>query len=153
MVIGLDVGSTTIKCVVLDDSKAGQIVYQTYARHFSQITAKTVELLEEIMQRFPEQKQWQLAIAGSAGMGMAEYANVPFVQEVYAAKVAAERNVPGTDCIIELGGEDAKIIFPGRRHGGPHERHLCRRHRRLYRPDGHAAGCENGGHERPGRAA
>ena len=113
MVIGLDVGSTTIKCVVLDDSKAGQIVYQTYARHFSQITAKTVELLEEIMQRFPEQKQWQLAIAGSAGMGMAEYANVPFVQEVYAAKVAAERNVPGTDCIIELGGEDAKIIFLG----------------------------------------
>lgn len=107
--IGLDVGSTTIKCVVL--SGADQIVYQTYERHFSQITAKTVEMLRAVAERFPAEREWRLAIAGSAGMGMAEFAKVPFVQEVYAAKLAAERNAPGTDCIIELGGEDAKILF------------------------------------------
>ena len=107
--IGLDVGSTTIKCVVLSD--ADQIVYQTYERHFSQITAKTVEMLRAVAERFPAEREWRLAIAGSAGMGMAEFAKVPFVQEVYAAKLAAERNAPGTDCIIELGGEDAKILF------------------------------------------
>ena len=107
--IGLDVGSTTIKCVVLSD--ADQIVYQTYERHFSQITAKTVEMLRAVAERFPAGREWRLAIAGSAGMGMAEFAKVPFVQEVYAAKLAAERNAPGTDCIIELGGEDAKILF------------------------------------------
>ena len=111
MVIGLDVGSTTIKCVVLDDTKT--IVYQTYERHFSQITAKTAELLEKVQEKFPEERNWCLAIAGSAGMGMAEYADIPFVQEVYAVKVAAEHNAPGTDCIIELGGEDAKILFLG----------------------------------------
>ena len=111
MVIGLDVGSTTIKCVVLDEKD--QIVYQTYERHFSQITAKTVEMLQTILKKFPDQREWRLAISGSAGMGMAEYADIQFVQEVYAAKVAAEHNVPGTDCIIELGGEDAKIIFLG----------------------------------------
>ena len=107
--IGLDVGSTTIKCVVLSD--ADQIVYQTYERHFSQITAKTVEMLRAVAERFPAEREWRLAIAGSAGMGMAEFAKVPFVQEVYAAKLSAERNAPGTDCIIELGGEDAKILF------------------------------------------
>lgn len=107
--IGLDVGSTTIKCVVLSD--ADQIVYQTYERHFSQITAKTVEMLRAVAERFPAERERRLAIAGSAGMGMAEFAKVPFVQEVYAAKLAAERNAPGTDCIIELGGEDAKILF------------------------------------------
>ena len=87
MVIGLDVGSTTIKCVVLDEKD--QIVYQTYERHFSQITAKTVEMLQTILKKFPDRREWRLAISGSAGMGMAEYADIQFVQEVYAAKVAA----------------------------------------------------------------
>ena len=107
--IGLDVGSTTIKCVVLDDKE--QIIYQTYERHLSQITAKTVELLEGVAGRFGPKGPYQLAISGSAGMGMAEKCGIPFVQEVYATKVAAQRNVPGTDCIVELGGEDAKILF------------------------------------------
>ena len=53
----------------------------------------------------------KLAISGSAGMGMAEGIGVPFVQEVFATRVAANRLAPGTDCIIELGGEDAKILF------------------------------------------
>ena len=112
MVIGLDVGSTTIKCVVLGEND--QIKYLTYERHFSQITAKTMEMLRSILARFPEETEWRLTISGSAGMGMAEFAGVQFVQEVYAAKVAADHYAPGTDCIIELGGEDAKIIFLGK---------------------------------------
>ena len=109
MKIGLDVGSTTIKCVVLDDGD--HLLYQTYQRHLSQITAKTVELLEDILQRFGGEVPCRLAISGSAGMGMAEKCGIQFVQEVYATKVAADRCAPGTDCIIELGGEDAKILF------------------------------------------
>ena len=107
--IGLDVGSTTIKCVVLDDRD--QILYQTYERHLSQITAKTVELLRGIVDRFGADARYRLAISGSAGMGMAEKCGIQFVQEVYATRVAADRNAPGTDCIVELGGEDAKILF------------------------------------------
>ncbi len=109
MKIGLDVGSTTIKSIVLDG--LGTIVYSAYERHFSQITAKTVEALVKIRERFPKEKDTALVISGSAGMGMAENCSIDFVQEVYATKVAAEQKSPGTDVIIELGGEDAKIIY------------------------------------------
>ncbi len=107
--IGLDVGSTTIKAIVLDN--VGSIVYSAYERHFSQITAKTVEALKKIRDRFSREEKMSLVISGSAGMGMAENCSIDFVQEVYATKVAAEKNAPDTDVIIELGGEDAKIIF------------------------------------------
>ena len=107
MRVGLDVGSTTIKCVVLDED--GQLLYSTYQRHFSHITEKTEELLSAVAERFPGKALF--AVSGSAGMGMAEDADLPFVQEVFATRVAAKRLAPGTDCIIELGGEDAKILF------------------------------------------
>ena len=109
MKIGLDVGSTTIKTIVLDDSE--KIVYSAYERHFSQITAKTVEALKKVRDVFSKSAPFSLVISGSAGMGMAESSSVDFVQEVYATKVAAEKKAPDTDVIIELGGEDAKIIF------------------------------------------
>ena len=109
MKIGLDIGSTTIKCVVLDQNE--QIQYQTYQRHLSLIAEKTAGIIQEIRQRFPQCHDWQIAVSGSAGMGMANACGVPFIQEVYATKIAADRLAPGTDCIIELGGEDAKIIF------------------------------------------
>lgn len=109
MKIGLDVGSTTIKTIVLDDS--GQIVYSAYERHYSQITMKTAEALKKAQKEFPADARFSLVISGSAGMGMAESCGVDFVQEVYATKVAAEKMAPDTDVIIELGGEDAKIIF------------------------------------------
>ncbi len=108
--IGLDIGSTTIKSVVID--RLGKIVYSSYERHFSQITAKTVEMLTDIKNKF-ENEVFSLVISGSAGMGMAESCGIEFVQEVYAEKVAAEKNIPDSDVIIELGGEDAKIIFLG----------------------------------------
>ena len=107
MKVGLDVGSTTIKCVVLDDTD--HIIYSTYERHISHILEKSEELLRRVAEQYTPQAQ--LAISGSAGMGMAESVQIPFVQEVYATRVAAGRLAPGTDCIIELGGEDAKILF------------------------------------------
>ncbi len=109
MKVGLDVGSTTIKSIVLDD--LGKIVYSAYERHFSQITAKTAEALAKVKAAFSKDTPFSLVISGSAGMGMAESCQVDFVQEVYATKVAAEKNAPNTDVVIELGGEDAKIIF------------------------------------------
>ena len=109
MKVGLDVGSTTIKCVVLDD--ADHIVYSTYERHYSHIVEKTEELLRRVAAEYVSDNLVQFAISGSAGMGMAESVGVPFVQEVFATRVAANRLVPGTDVIIELGGEDAKILF------------------------------------------
>ncbi len=109
MRIGLDVGSTTLKCVVLDDKD--QIVYSDYQRHFSQITTKTVGMLDDIMREFPDEKEMSLCISGSAGMGIADSLGIPFEQEVYATRVAVNKIIPGTDVVIELGGEDAKILF------------------------------------------
>ena len=107
--IGLDVGSTTIKCVVLDEEE--RILFSDYQRHYSQITKKTGELLRQVREQVLEERPASLAISGSAGMGMAQSCGIPFVQEVYATRVAAGRLAPGTDAIIELGGEDAKLLF------------------------------------------
>lgn len=109
MKVGLDVGSTTIKCVVMDDED--QILYSTYERHFSHILEKSEELLRRIAKEYVPGGKALFSISGSAGMGMAESVEVPFVQEVFATRVAANRLMPGTDVIIELGGEDAKILF------------------------------------------
>ena len=105
--IGLDIGSTTIKCVVLDDDK---IIYQTYERHYSQIMEKAYELLTKIKETVSIDKV-ALSISGSAGMGLAEGIHIPFIQEVYATRIAANKLINNPDCIIELGGEDAKILF------------------------------------------
>ena len=109
MRVGLDIGSTTIKCVVLDDND--RLVYGDYERHYSHILEKSEELLNRVCATYIPDGVAQLAISGSAGMGMADSVGVPFVQEVFATRVAANRLAPGTDCIIELGGEDAKILF------------------------------------------
>ncbi len=109
MKIGLDVGSTTLKCVVLDDRD--NLVFHSYERHYSQITQKTAELLQRVRDRFPQEKDFGLCISGSAGMGLAEVCGIPFIQEVYATRIAVKRLIPHTDVVIELGGEDAKILF------------------------------------------
>lgn len=109
MKIGLDVGSTTLKCVVLDDRD--NLVFHSYERHYSQITQKTAELLQRVRDRFPQEKEFGLCISGSAGMGLAEVCGIPFIQEVYATRIAVKRLIPHTDVVIELGGEDAKILF------------------------------------------
>lgn len=107
--IGLDVGSTTIKCVVLDENK--KIIYSDYKRHYSHIKDNIVSKLKELKELGLLQEEAYVSISGSAGMGIADGAHIPFVQEVYATRIAANELIPGTDCIIELGGEDAKILF------------------------------------------
>ena len=109
MRIGLDVGSTTLKCVVLDDND--KIIYKSYKRHFAQITESTVELLKTLRDEVPGAADALLSVSGSAGMGMAEACGIGFVQEVYATRLAVKRLIPGTDVVIELGGEDAKILY------------------------------------------
>ena len=112
MQIGLDIGSTTIKIAVLDD--AGTLLFSKYQRHYSQIAARFLELHRELMTKFPTLRTVRLAISGSAGIGIAESCGIQFVQEVFAEKICTEKLHPGTDAVIELGGEDAKILFLGR---------------------------------------
>lgn len=107
--LGLDIGSTTIKCVVLDDNN--NLIYSSYQRHFSQITQKICEILEIVRKEVPHCENAVVAISGSAGMGVAQSCGIEFIQEVYATRVAANNFIPGTDVVIELGGEDAKILF------------------------------------------
>ena len=109
MKVGLDVGSTTIKCVVLDDQN--NIVYKSYERHLSQITEKMSELLTKVRDEVIHGTDAQITVSGSAGMGVAETCNLPFMQEVYATRIAIGKLIPDADVIIELGGEDAKIMF------------------------------------------
>ena len=109
MRVGLDIGSTTIKCAVLDEQE--NLLYSTYERHYSHILEKAQELLRRIDSEYLHGAQALLSISGSAGMGLAESCGVPFVQEVFSTRVAVKRFVPETDCVIELGGEDAKILF------------------------------------------
>ncbi|MBO4893926.1 MAG: 2-hydroxyacyl-CoA dehydratase [Clostridia bacterium] len=109
MNIGLDVGSTTLKCVAVDD--CGEIVYKNYQRHFSQIASKSAQMLGDIIENHPEFASSGIAVSGSAGMGFAQELGLPFVQEVYASRIAVKKLLPDTDAVIELGGEDAKILF------------------------------------------
>ena len=107
--IGLDVGSTTLKCVVLDDEN--NIIYKKYERHYSRISEKSAQQLRQIREEFPGLKECSLCVSGSAGMGFAQKAGLPFYQEVYATRAAIRQLLPETDVVIELGGEDAKILF------------------------------------------
>ena len=109
MRIGIDIGSTTIKSVVLDEND--NIIHKSYERHFAMITEKTQEVIQGLIDKFRITEPVVCAISGSAGMGLAERAGIPFVQEVYATKVAISHRIPDTDVVIELGGEDAKILF------------------------------------------
>ena len=109
MKIGLDVGSTTLKCVVLDNYD--NLIFHSYERHYSQITQKTAALLKQVKDRYLAEECFNLCISGSAGMGFAKSCDIPFIQEVYATRIAVKRLIPYTDVVIELGGEDAKILF------------------------------------------
>ncbi|MBR5528613.1 MAG: 2-hydroxyacyl-CoA dehydratase [Clostridia bacterium] len=106
--LGLDFGSTTVKCVVTAED--GKILYSKYVRHMSQIPLMASSLVHEVAQNF-DGENMLCAISGSAGMGMASDLDIPFVQEVYATRTAVKKLNPETDIVVELGGEDAKIIF------------------------------------------
>ena len=105
--VGVDIGSTTAKIVIRDGE---EVLYKKYERHYSQVRQKTLELLKEAGQYLSD-KKIKIAISGSAGLGVAEIARLQFVQEVYATFALVEEKEPDTEVVIELGGEDAKIIF------------------------------------------
>ena len=134
--VGIDIGSTTVKIVVVRD---GEIIHKHYERHFSKVREKAVELVRAARGLIGEDTPIHCSITGSAGLGVAKAADIDFVQEVFATRKAVGVHVPAADVVIELGGEDAKIIFLDRSAGRAHERLLRRRHRRVHRPDGGAA--------------
>lgn len=105
--IGIDIGSTTAKVVVFCD---GKLVYSCYERHFSQVRPKTLELLLRVRDLVGD-RPVRVAISGSAGLGLANAAGIPFVQEVFATGETIKALDPDTSVVIELGGEDAKVIF------------------------------------------
>ena len=108
--IGIDIGSTTVKVVVLDEQN--NLLFRSYERHFSKVREKTCEILERIKDKLLGH-QVRMVITGSAGLGVSKASGIDFVQEVYATAAAVDTFIPGTDAVIELGGEDAKIIFFG----------------------------------------
>lgn len=107
MQLGLDIGSTTIKLVLLENK---EVKYSIYKRHSSDIQGTLLEVLNEVNSAFPNQKV-KVNITGSGGVLIAESLNIPFVQEVIAETIAIQKYYPKTDVIIELGGEDAKLTF------------------------------------------
>ena len=106
--IGIDVGSTTVKMVVTNSNK--DILYSEYRRHFSD-TKKTIkDLFKEVLEKFSDNK-FTIVATGSGALTLSKYLDIPFIQEVIACKNSIKEYAPSTDVAIELGGEDAKIIY------------------------------------------
>jgi predicted CoA-substrate-specific enzyme activase len=110
MRLGIDIGSTTVKLVVLNEDQ--QIIYKRYERHMSNVFDKVAELLTNLNQEYKGQSV-QACITGSGGLSLAKLMDIPFEQEVVTCSRAVETLIPQTDVAIELGGEDAKITFYG----------------------------------------
>ena len=106
--VGLDVGSTTVKIVVMNQSL--NILYTNYTRHFSDTKNTVCKVLEELKNQYPS-CTFTIALTGSGAMSAATFLGLPFIQEVVSCKRAVEKYIPQTDVVIELGGEDAKIIY------------------------------------------
>ena len=106
--VGIDAGSKTIKVVVLDDD--GTIAFSIYLRHRFDIATRLAETIHDVCWRFGD-VECTVAITGSAGIEVAQWLGLPFVQEVIATTKAVQTMIPDADAVIELGGEDAKIIY------------------------------------------
>lgn len=106
--VGLDIGSTTVKLVVLNERY--EVLFKEYRRHKSDIKESVIGLIEEAYRSFGCSRM-TIKTAGSAGISIAEWLGTPFVQEVVASSRAIEEFLPQTDVAIELGGEDAKITY------------------------------------------
>lgn len=106
--IGIDVGSTTLKVVVINHSD--ELIYKVYRRHKANFNAIFIEELQKIRKAFPD-VQFTAGITGSAGMGISERAKIPFVQEVIASIEVIKKQFPDARTLIDLGGEDAKMVF------------------------------------------
>ena len=106
--VGLDVGSTTVKIAVLDENLKS--IYTSYERHFSDTKNTLCNVLEKLIEKYPDY-EFTISLTGSGAMSAAVFLNIPFIQEVVSCKKAVEKYIPKTDVVIELGGEDAKIIY------------------------------------------
>ncbi|SCG82321.1 putative CoA-substrate-specific enzyme activase [Proteiniborus sp. DW1] len=108
--VGLDVGSTTVKMVILDEMT--NILYKKYLRHFSDIKNTVISMFEDA-KSILERNRITMMITGSGGLSISKKLDVSFIQEVIACTNTIERYIPYTDVAIELGGEDAKITYLG----------------------------------------
>ena len=106
--LGIDIGSTTVKIAILDENDT--LLFADYQRHFANIQETLAELLEKAYGKLGELTLHPV-ITGSGGLTLANHLGVPFVQEVIAVSTSLQKIAPQTDVAIELGGEDAKIIY------------------------------------------
>jgi predicted CoA-substrate-specific enzyme activase len=107
--LGLDIGSTTVKVVVFDGNQQ-QILGSWYSRHYADVFQTLLSLISKAL-HYCGQQPFTVAVTGSAGIGLSQKLNIPFVQEVIAGVEAVTTFIPQTTVVIELGGEDAKITF------------------------------------------
>lgn len=105
--LGIDIGSTTAKLVLLED---GKIIYSSYERHGADPRRKICEMMSRLDSLIGDGSV-KVALSGSGGMGIAEELDVSFIQEVHATAIVVKKEAPDAKTVIELGGEDAKIIF------------------------------------------
>ncbi|MBQ0078681.1 MAG: 2-hydroxyacyl-CoA dehydratase [Eubacterium sp.] len=110
MRLGIDVGSTTVKLIMLDEND--KVTYSRYERHMSNVFETLVMLLKQLFEEIGDQ-ELKIVITGSGGLSFAKVMGIPFEQEVVTCSAAVEALIPETDVAIELGGEDAKITFYG----------------------------------------
>ena len=106
--LGIDIGSTTVKIAILDENET--LLFADYERHFANIQETLAALLQKAYDKLGEQTLHPV-ITGSGGLTLANHLGVPFVQEVIAVSTSLQKLAPLTDVAIELGGEDAKIIY------------------------------------------
>jgi predicted CoA-substrate-specific enzyme activase len=113
--MGIDVGSTTVKVAILDDSD--KLIYGDYQRHRADIRSTIITVvnkaLDYIVQNVENgsERTMSVKVTGSGGLSVSQWLNIPFIQEVIAATTAVKKIIPQTDVVIELGGEDAKITY------------------------------------------
>ena len=138
LLAGIDVGSTTTKVAVIDP-ETGRILFFDYRRHHADQVKSIAFVLNALKEHFPGRK-FQTALTGSGAKPIAEKLKLTFIQEVAANAEALKTQYPSIGTAIELGGQDAKMIFfprgryfPYRKCGGyADEQKLCRRNRRFY---------------------
>lgn len=106
--VGLDIGSTTVKIVILN--KNLETIYSTYERHFSDTKTTLYNVLNKMLKDYGE-NDFTISLTGSGALDISKLLDVDFIQEVISCKSAVEKLIPQTDVVIELGGEDAKIIY------------------------------------------
>ena len=106
--VGLDVGSTTVKLVVIDESN--KLLYREYKRHKSNVEETVKSVILDAYKEFPD-KDITIMVTGSGGMFVEKYWDINFIQEVVSGTTAIRTFIPQTDVAIELGGEDSKITY------------------------------------------